>query len=158
MRCLSSLAPHRHWPVWVELTYPIRCHGTTAICAFETWGDVSNRREADIADRGRVRRSWAGSARTRVGSGRTGVRAEAAIPLRARNKLHPPRRKFGLRNRTAGRLGRNSTNTCFSVIRPISPPATERMLGGTAQPASTSRSPHFTLQSEAYQRCRSHWT
>jgi len=37
MRCLSSLAPHRHWPVWVELTYPIRRHGTTAICAFETF-------------------------------------------------------------------------------------------------------------------------
>jgi hypothetical protein len=36
------------------------------------------------------------------------VRAEAAIPLRARNKLHRPRRKFRQRNRTAGRLARNN--------------------------------------------------
>jgi hypothetical protein len=40
-----------------------------------------SRREADIADRGRVRLSWADSANTRVASGRTGVRAKDVIAL-----------------------------------------------------------------------------
>jgi ethanolamine ammonia-lyase small subunit len=39
--------------------------------------------------------SWAGSAPTRVASGRTGVRAKAATPLRARNSLHRPERTLG---------------------------------------------------------------
>jgi hypothetical protein len=30
------------------------------------------------------------------------------------------------------------------------------MIGGNAQPVSISRAPHFTLQIEACQRCRSH--
>jgi hypothetical protein len=38
----------------------------TAVCAFETWGDVSCRRQPDIADRGRGRRSWAESVPSRV--------------------------------------------------------------------------------------------
>ena len=53
----------------------------SAICAFETSVDVSCRREADIADRGRVRRSWADSARSGVASGMTGVHAKAAVPF-----------------------------------------------------------------------------
>ena len=45
--------------------------------------DVSNRRLADVADPNPGRLSWAGSAPTRVPSGRTGVRAKAAVPMRA---------------------------------------------------------------------------
>jgi hypothetical protein len=37
--------------------------------------------------------SWAVSTPTRVDSGRTGGRAKAAVPLRARNKSHRPKRK-----------------------------------------------------------------
>jgi len=53
----------------------------TAICAFETSGDVSCRRIADVADRRRVGRlNWAGTGLTGTASGRTGVGAKAAIP------------------------------------------------------------------------------
>jgi hypothetical protein len=41
------------------------------------------RREADIADRDDGRRNWGDSGPTGVASGRTGVRAKAAVPLRA---------------------------------------------------------------------------
>jgi hypothetical protein len=75
--------------------------------------DGGSRRIADVAGHGVGRLNWARGARTRVASGRTGVRAEAAIPLRAQNKLHRLRRKFRLRNRTAGRLARNHANICF---------------------------------------------
>jgi CRISPR associated protein Cas1 len=47
-----------------------------------------SRRLADVADRVLGRLNWAGSAPTRVGSGRTGLRAKAAVPLRARNRFH----------------------------------------------------------------------
>ena len=40
------------------------------------------------------RRIWADSAPTGVTSGRTGVRAKAAIPLRPRNKHHRPKHAF----------------------------------------------------------------
>jgi hypothetical protein len=50
--------------------------------------NVADRREADIADWDDGRRIWADSAPTGVASGRTGVRAKAAVPLRARNGLH----------------------------------------------------------------------
>ena len=52
-----------------------------------------SRRIADIADCARGRLNWAGSALTGVASGRTGVRAKAAIPLRARNRLYRPKWK-----------------------------------------------------------------
>jgi hypothetical protein len=45
--------------------------------------DGWSRREGDIPDRSRERRGWADSAPTRVSSGRTRVRAKAAIPFRA---------------------------------------------------------------------------
>jgi hypothetical protein len=41
-----------------------------------------------------LRLNWADSAPTGVASERTGVRAKAAIPLRARNLLHPPKNAF----------------------------------------------------------------
>jgi hypothetical protein len=41
----------------------------------------------DVADRGHGRRSWAGSGPIAVVSGRTGVRAKDAIPLRAPNSF-----------------------------------------------------------------------
>jgi hypothetical protein len=44
--------------------------------------DVSNRRLADVADRGLGRLNWADSRPKRVASGRTGPRAKAVIPLR----------------------------------------------------------------------------
>jgi hypothetical protein len=46
--------------------------------------NVANRRKAVVTDRIRGRDSWADSALTGVASGRTGVRAIAVIPLRAR--------------------------------------------------------------------------
>ena len=46
-----------------------------------------NRRIADVADHSLGRLDWAEGAPTRVVSGRTGVRAKAAFPLRARNSL-----------------------------------------------------------------------
>jgi hypothetical protein len=46
-------------------------------------------RLADIADRGLERPNWADCGPTGVASGRTGVRAVAAIPLRARNSSPP---------------------------------------------------------------------
>ncbi len=49
-----------------------------------------SRRKATVADRGLGRLNWAESAPTRVTSGRTGVRAKASIPLRARKKALPP--------------------------------------------------------------------
>ena len=53
-------------------------------------GDVAYRRIADVADCGLGRLSWAESALAGVASGRTGVRAKAAAPLRARNRLSRP--------------------------------------------------------------------
>ena len=50
-------------------------------------------RKADVADHGLGRLNWAVSAPTAVASGRTGVRATAAIPLRARNWLRRTQRK-----------------------------------------------------------------
>ena len=44
----------------VDLTHSPRCWCMTAICAFETWGDVSCRRLATIGDRGDRRRSRGG--------------------------------------------------------------------------------------------------
>ena len=55
--------------------------------------DVSNRRKADVADRGLGRLKWADSSPSGTASGRTGVHAKAVIPLRARNRLHRPKRK-----------------------------------------------------------------
>jgi len=46
--------------------------------------DGKSRRIADVADRGLGRLSWAESTPTGCALGRTGVRAKAAIPLRAR--------------------------------------------------------------------------
>jgi hypothetical protein len=43
--------------------------GASAICAFETWGDVSRRRIADIADSGLGRLSWADSSHFDVRTG-----------------------------------------------------------------------------------------
>ena len=48
------------------------------------------RRKPAVADRGLGRLNWAESAPTGVASARTGVRAKAVIPLRARNRLHCP--------------------------------------------------------------------
>ena len=53
-----------------------------------------SRRIADVADRGLGRLKWAESAPPRGVSGRTGVRAKTAFPLRARNSLHRPKRPF----------------------------------------------------------------
>ena len=52
-----------------------------------------SRREAVVADRGLGRLNWAGTALNGIASGRTGVRAKAVIPLRARNRLYRPKRK-----------------------------------------------------------------
>ena len=52
--------------------------------------DGRSRSKADVADRGLGRLKWADSAPTRVASGRTGMRAKAAIPLRERTSLHRP--------------------------------------------------------------------
>jgi hypothetical protein len=46
--------------------------------------------ERAVSDRGPGRRSWAESAPTWIASGRTGFRARAALPLRARSRLHYP--------------------------------------------------------------------
>ena len=59
-------------------------------------------READdrsrrVADRGLGRLNWADSARTGIAPGRTGVRAFAAIRLRARSTLHRPKRPYAKR-------------------------------------------------------------
>ena len=58
------------------------------------WTNGRSRRKGAIADRGLERLNWADSAPTRVGSGRTGVRAKAAIPYRVRNRLYGPEQKF----------------------------------------------------------------
>src|SRR5271166_5696151 len=47
---------------------------------------------ADVAARGAGRLNWAESGPTEVASGRTGVRAKAGVPLRARNRLQHPKR------------------------------------------------------------------
>jgi hypothetical protein len=52
--------------------------------------DGWSRRKPAIADRDGERRSWADSAPTGVALRRTGVRAKAVVPLRARNRLHRP--------------------------------------------------------------------
>jgi hypothetical protein len=52
--------------------------------------DGSNRREADVADPGLGRLSWAESALAAAVSGRTEVGRKAVIPLRARNRLRRP--------------------------------------------------------------------
>jgi hypothetical protein len=51
--------------------------------------DGRSRRKARVADRGLGRRKRADSAPTRIALGRTVVRAEAAIPLRAQNRPVP---------------------------------------------------------------------
>ena len=60
---------------------------------------VRSRREADTAGAGLGRLSWADSGHRRIPSGRTGVRAIAVVPLRARNSLHRPKRKFDFAGR-----------------------------------------------------------
>jgi hypothetical protein len=60
--------------------------GMAGICAKRS---TACRRRADIADRGRLRRSWAESAPKGTASGRTAVWAKAGIPVRARNRLCP---------------------------------------------------------------------
>jgi hypothetical protein len=52
--------------------------------------DGRSRRKADVADRRVGRLNCADSSPSGTASGRTGVRAKAAIPLRARNRLHRP--------------------------------------------------------------------
>jgi hypothetical protein len=54
------------------------------------------------------RQRWAESAPTEVASGRIGVRAIAVIPLRARNRLRRPQRKFPIASRP----------TQYSCLRP----------------------------------------
>jgi hypothetical protein len=68
-------------------------------------GDVSNRRKAPVADRRLGRLNWAESPPIEVASGKTGVRAIAVIPLRARNSLHRPEQKFRSSNFLANKLG-----------------------------------------------------
>jgi hypothetical protein len=46
-------------------------------------GDVSNRRRADVADRGFGRLNWADSVLTVAASGTTEVRAKAVVPCQA---------------------------------------------------------------------------
>ena len=89
-----------------------------------------SRRLADVADRGRGHRNWADSARTVVASGRTGVRAEAAFPLRARNWLYRPKRPYAKR----------STRACASAISGISGVGAKPSSAGASAPcASTGR-------------------
>jgi hypothetical protein len=52
-----------------------------------------NRRQADIADRGSGRPSWAESTPTTVTSGKTGMR-HSPIPLRVRKRLRRPKQAF----------------------------------------------------------------
>jgi hypothetical protein len=61
-----------------------------------------NRREADIADRTLGSLNWAGSAPAGVASGRTGVRAKAAIQLRITPS--PPERDVALLTRLRATL------------------------------------------------------
>jgi hypothetical protein len=63
----------------VGLTHSARPSTVAAICATATPVSVRNRREADIADRGRVRRTWADCGPTGVPSGRTGVWGKPAF-------------------------------------------------------------------------------
>jgi hypothetical protein len=49
------------------------------------------RRKPAVADRDLGRLNWVDSAPTGTASGTTGVRAIAALPLRARNSLHRPK-------------------------------------------------------------------
>jgi hypothetical protein len=126
---------------WRQLTGGANACGACAMgisVAFATrWGerylrtpDGRSRRRADIAVRSLGRLSWAESRPRRVASGRTGVSAKAAIPLRARNTLHRPKHVFisaqwtfaggGLRSsleRTAtgsGRLHVNRRKSAFN--------------------------------------------
>jgi hypothetical protein len=71
-------------------------------------------REPDIADRGPGRRSWAGSAP--VALGRTGVRAIAAVPLRARNSS----RSLETASRRPKAYLRHPNSSCASAISGIS--------------------------------------
>jgi hypothetical protein len=79
----------------VDLTRSSRRWPMTAICAFETFEHVSNRREADIVDRGRVRRSG----RKRAYAGRLGKdrsASQADVLLRARGSPHRPNRTIDI--------------------------------------------------------------
>ena len=67
-----------------------KASGNDSYLRFETWGDVSYRRIADVAAGCVGCLNWAGSARTAVASGRTGVWTKASIPARARNRVYRP--------------------------------------------------------------------
>jgi hypothetical protein len=119
--------------------------GMAAICAFETFAHVSNRRLADVADSGLGRLNWADSAHTGVTSRRTGVGALAAIRSRPRRlpplagrRTRPPRSRRP-RHRSPHPRGRRPR----TVVRRARHPrrATSR-LGAAAQaePSGTSAS------------------
>ena len=61
--------------------------------------------ESLVAHRGLERLHWADSAPPRVASGRTGIRAVAAVPLRAPNRPHRPASIETLADHLEGRKG-----------------------------------------------------
>ena len=84
--------------------------GAVGLCAGA--GDAGDRGGAGADGEFRVGPLWAESAPTGVASGRTGVRAIAAIPYRARNRLHRPLRTFpGTQNQRFG----TSTSLIFNA-------------------------------------------
>jgi hypothetical protein len=100
----------------VELTSSPSRRRMASICAFETLGDVSCRRIADVADPGAGRLNWAESAPTALGSGRTGVRAIPVIPYRARNRVHPAKQTLRLASRPAPPIQRRSPQLLNSFV------------------------------------------
>jgi hypothetical protein len=94
--------------------------------------DGWSRRKPAVADRGLGRLNLADSAPTAVASGRTGVRAIAAVAPRARRYASRPNRKFsapvGLLNATQGESS------------PVTPPARSRASGNPKETQVAPRS------------------
>jgi hypothetical protein len=75
------------------MTAPVASHWSDCRVGLAPTGKrlvTTHRVERAVSDRGPGRRSWAESAPTWIASGRTGFRARAALPLRARSRLHYP--------------------------------------------------------------------
>src|SRR5580700_4845932 len=82
---LTSVEPHRRRIIGAgQRADGARCRARTNAM------DGRNRRKPAVADRDLGRLNWAETGPTRLASGRTGVGAKAALPLRARSRLHRP--------------------------------------------------------------------
>ena len=78
-----------------------------------TSGTRASGRQRPKRSSGQQLRLWAESAPTRVASRRTGIRAEADIPSRARNSLHRPQRSYAANRANRSLRRKRKLSCCF---------------------------------------------